>query len=397
MTTMKYILLLFSLISFSLTAEEVTLSRIKLSISNHLYVWDDPSVYPEKDLDGFTYPAVVLSQIDLQPGDSLALDEMEEELRRAKLRLEQKGWFYEVQTRLTPSRETDGLYSISIILQEGFRQRYNAGPFWGGFGIDNLGGRGDSLFLMAGWNRNGARWSRHFQPGSPLSLESELLYSAAIQEEQPYRSLSLKEGLQWQYSPDSILTLSLEKGLALEDTPLYSNGHWQGMVGFGVDNYLDKSVLLRQKLDLEFFGTMDEEWAAGAAMDAEQVLQWRSVRWKYSGALRYSYQDRPALLQTTLKENYLRSGYQDGEGRSDNFISLNTDLALAMEGRNMSFYPFISMDHCWLDYEEHKESLGLGLHIFFDSPVFLDFRIHYGMDLEGKGLFQINTYWGKPY
>lgn len=113
-----------------------------------------------------TDPALVRAAfLEVAEGDTLDEARLDEVATLVRDRLVSLGTFDEVNVWVIRSKTNPGTAALVAEVTEGFPFRFGGGPYWGHFGVVNLGGRGHDLDLWLGTNRQAVGWTAH--PGAP--------------------------------------------------------------------------------------------------------------------------------------------------------------------------------------------------------------------------------------
>lgn len=398
MSPMRNYLFLILLLSSPVFSEEVVLSKIKISLDESLYVWNIGERIPEKDSQGFSHPQAVLSFLDLKPGDSLEQSDLERKVEQASRRLEDSGWFYQIQLHLIPSRREENRFYLVIQLKQGYLKRYMGGPLWGGFGLVHFKGREDSLFLEGGYNRAGAEYNHYPLRFSPLFFTMAGHYHSSLpweKKEYSYLTSRLSLGVMlhpdwdikashrvfWELeNPNHETGFSQESSLAFffQSTPYKENqGRVQSLVQ-GSLLYLDE-FNPRGKIITQLWIPTNP-----LLLRLQYSLLGESI---FSGEIH----------QESLIDGYLRSGYREGGGRSHSFHGGSFEAAFPMDFPSIQLYPFLFCDLLWLNYQQREEAYGGGMHFYWKAPVFVDLQTFWGNNLQNESVFHIAVSWGDPY
>lgn len=368
-----------------------------MAVNDQRYIWEESNPIPSVSNEGFTHPATILSFLDLEPGDELSLEQLERRVEQARIRLEESNLFYLVELNLVPSRVNQGHITLVIRLTEGFRQRYNGGPFWAYWGLDNLHGRGDSLGIWAGWNRNQLEYLRHLSPGGPLSIGLKGGYLASpFYDDQEYQqvfgALSLDYGL------TSSSSISLEYWYHY---PLITNGFIsdQSRISTSLTSAWlfteAQNSSLSMRIGLSESLTLQEQSSASLEFRALLHLGQAIGQVKVHSMLADPFLD--PFFNKPLIQGYLRSAHGEGHQRSHHFGGYSVEFPLPLEFDHINLYPYVYWDQLWLDYQERAEGLGVGMHLFIPAPVLLDLNLWGGMNLNGETLVHIEVSLGNPY
>jgi len=378
-------------------AGQVEIQRIKLSSFTNRYSWENAEPIPLRKEGDFTHPGVIFSFFDLKPGESMPLEILEEKVRRGEIRLRHSGWFYHSEVILIPSRRNEGAYTLSIRYQDGFRQRYGGNTLWAAWGMQNLYGRGGAMMLITGYNRNEIQYEYPLKPGGRTLLQVQTSWKQSLWYEEPWQEGSGSLGMAFRITPDWTIQGSLSGGYPMQQSRVLTQPYLQPELNLNYLGRIYKDHLIRHRFESSVYLSLADQSLWGSFIQWEQVRQWNRLIWMYSGNGTYCSGERQPYLKTSLKEAFLRSGFQQGQSLSDRFVSVNQHWALEWEHEQIILYPQLTVDLLYLNYREWQESLGAGIHCYWKSPVFVDLEAHYGINLQGEDLFQIQVSWGNPF
>jgi hypothetical protein len=375
--------------------------RIKLEIQGQRYVWEDPQEYPVRLTGGFTHPRVILSQIALQPLQTLDFEDLQRRVNQGRVRLEESGLFYGLQLHLIASRQFENRYTLVIQAQEGFRQRYMADALWASWGLNNVKGRGDQFFLTVGYNRTDIQYIYHFLPGSPWSTTLQAGYAGALPWEDYFGITHGLGQLNYRVTPDSSLSFGWAAWHPLQRNTLLLDDRQELFLTGQFHSTPQEADQFRYGLSLQAFtenlAQNPQELYGRSEANLQCWIPLGPFVQKSRVSLLHSQEVLDPYLKKSLIDGYLRSGFLQAQGTSHDFVSYNGDLALPMKLEKFNLYPFVYGDLTYL-YDSHwQEALGAGIHMYFEAPVFVDVQLYGGSNLRGEWTLQFHVDFGQPY
>lgn len=142
---MERIIILFSLVFIISNSFALTINKIKVTGNTHTSAETILAFVPE-----------------LQEKHEYSQEELDGIVKRGKERLDYTGWFYKADIYIAPSKEGPDFRNIVIEVQDGFLYRFDGGPIYGSFGMDNVYGSGENYLLTLGWNAQYAQFGSQF-------------------------------------------------------------------------------------------------------------------------------------------------------------------------------------------------------------------------------------------
>lgn len=367
-----FIILLLT-IGSCLFSEDITIYKIKFIINDEIYTWIQGEEIPINSTLGNTEPKVLLTYFSWICGDIVDAQDLESELSRTQIRLEESNLFYGVSVSVIPPRKYPNRRTVIIKVTDGFRMRFGGGNAYGMFGIENFKGTGISFIGKAGYKILEFDYSDStpFKNDIFWGINFGYYFDSFENRVNPYLGIRL--------TPD----LSILIGTKLFDKSIYSQLQFYNTTTF------DSLFLLK----ISFLGFFDSKLKIYGYSKVK--LYWKDINL----GLRVAAGDRG--LSSNLFDNYfdpynsIRSGYSLSELTSKQYIIFKGQLRYSFPDFfipplfNVNTSLFIYSDLGLVD-GSFRDAYGGGGSIYFDSPVFTGFTFCYGFNGEGIGRFIFN-------
>lgn len=358
--------------------------------------------------NSYTDSSVILYfALELKEGKEYTESELSNLASRIEERLKNTGWFYNAKVYISQASRGEDYRNVIIEVEEGFLYRFYGGNAYGGFGMDNLSGKGDAYRLELGYNRQLLRFTKLF-PSFNTQIKGDLgnlnttIYSN--DREVNIQSAGIKSDIFYFLNPDFAFYLGDEYRKNFDISYNYLFDSYYPETGIVLDKrnkkfspskgyYLDLNYRYlsfsyhRFGIDARFFASLFENltFATRLIFITEEV----NVPYFYNlsiigiDGVRANYSDS---VGTSLVQANFEMRWQFYSVRL--FSMINTIFELTA---------FLDAGKAFGDFEKIKEvenyaiATGLGLRIFFDNPVFLPVRLEAGFDKNFKLAFYFDV------
>lgn len=401
------------------TGGRITVGRVKIEIGEDLYVWNQGEPIPEKTASGITSPATVMSFVNVQPGDVMAVSALDREVYRASQRLTGSRFFYEADVAVIPPSNDLSRRTVYVRVTEGFLDRFGGGNAYGMYGRDNIGGERKSFRAYAGYNRAGGEFTDDRLFGTDIIAGGKLYYTSsdrAVRDLIKSRSFDATLFAGYRFTP----------GLKLVCDARYRFIAIQHLSASVKDDEKDRErrVYNRNMIDYAsflpaFYGTfaygleLSEENISSAGIEGIDARRYHGVLKSSVGtdaiSLNVKFSSgviggKPAFYDLfdlyTTEDESVRSGYSARELFARDFAMMNAELRFGIyEAKippiiTIRFAGFLFADMAYLSGTRKemfsspmKDAYGVGVRILFDSPVFAYFSFSYGLNRDKDGRF----------
>jgi hypothetical protein len=394
-------------------SETVKLVKLRIIISGALYEWTTEGMAKPEETSSVLKEQTVISFTGLRPGRDYTPAKLEGEIARTRYRLEESGYFYDVNVTTVPPRRNPGERTVIIEVTEGFLMRFGGGNAYAMFGQVGLGGERQEVRAYGGWNQNGLAYAHHRLGGLPLLLGGSLFYygpggganSAGLPElSENTRPLAgtittglyggpdfqggfgmdaifpLEEGSPaWIFSAGPYLSYNPIFPAAKGNRPITANVN---LKGFWYPQYQSGKALAAAALHIPL--PLSLEWSLlGSGGGAPEGLPGFGLFNLYEG-----------LTLNGCEGGGIRSG-EDRETLMTRFYALgSTEMRYTALDRTiarivrMKLILFAFAEGARLfDKDAWTDAFGAGLRLHFDNPIFAWFSFSYGWTHEGRGRF----------
>ncbi|MFH1825574.1 MAG: hypothetical protein ABH873_10205 [Candidatus Firestonebacteria bacterium] len=423
---MKNIFILFSLVFLLVikvngdtSLDVISISKIKLIIEEKEYVWDEKDKIPEKGEEDITSPFTIISFLNIFPGQKISLLELEKEVKTAKNRLINSGFFYKVNVVIIPPREKLDYRTILIKTKEGFLYRFGGGKIYGMFGMDNLDGKRKSFKVFLGTNPTGIEFidesflESHFLMGAKAHCFN--IFDSPVANYQLFKASFLSG-----YFIHSDIFLGLDfflkcmKILEISSniTPEFLGGLERNDIvispNFSFKSYEETSLA---QFEFNINGRVNFILPLKESESKISYIVRGAAKMKFSEEHSVNLQVSTGGANETLpymekfnlydtQDISIRGGYNALDLLVDRFLLINTEWRFCLAKFfvppffNTRIEGFIYLDNGWIGkigeekyLTNYYDGYGPGIRLLFDNPVFAYFSFSYGTNLSGQTRF----------
>ncbi len=400
---------------FLLCAESLTISKIRITVGESEYLWSkDADIELTGEEESYISPYTVISYTSLFPGKTINQEDLDDEVMRTQMRLEDSGLFYTASVQIVPPRKNPTERTIIISVTEGFLHRFSGGNAYGMYGLDGLGGERSSLYTYAGWNLWG------------VSYAHENLFNKGVIAAASFASYDLLPSLFLDdYSHTMQGTMHIGKYLTPDiGLTLFSRILFTPLMSSFSDTYSSVGPVIRVHHDE--FKPFDFSWnmETSALWYMNQTSYQIASKWAIRKNFAEDYFNEKNLGQKLTLAILLSGGYENSSApEALSFNLYNTDARNVRSGYSkeellgMSYalfstelrYNIISLkippaftcgpqvfaftDIAFLEtrnalgHYNFTDAYGLGLRLLLDNPIFAYFTFSFGWNHEGEGRF----------
>jgi hypothetical protein len=394
--------------------ETVKLVKLRIIISGDLYEWTTEGMAKPEETIFVLKEQTVISFTGLRPGKDYTQAGLEGEIARTRYRLEESGYFYDVNVSAVPPRRNPGERTVIIEVTEGFLMRFGGGNAYAMFGRVGLGGERQEVRAYGGWNRNGLAYVHHRLGGLPLLLGGSLFYyglgggaanDAGLPElSEDTRPLAgtITTGVyggpdfQGGLGMDAVFPLEegspewiFSAGPYLSYNPIFpaADGGWPitmnvNLKGFLYPQYQSGKALAAAALHIPL--PLNLEWSLlGSGGDAPEGLPSFGLFNLYEGLTLNGYEGG-GIRSGEDRETLMTRAYALGSTEL-RYTALDRTLARILRVK-LILFAFAEGARLF-DKEAWADAFGAGLRLHFDNPIFAWFSFSYGWTHQGRGRF----------
>lgn len=397
----------------------VSISKIKIIIEEKEYVWEEKDLIPKKGENDITSPFTIISFLNIFPGQKISLLELKKEVKNAKIRLINSGFFYDVNVLIIPPKEKLDCRTILIKIKEGFLYRFGGGKIYGMFGMDNLNGERKSFKLFLGLSPVGIEFidesflKSHFLVGVKAHYFN--IFDSTIANYQLFKTSFLSG---YFIQPDIFLGLDIFwKYVKITEvisniTPEFLGGLERSDIlvspNFSLKSYEETSFA---QFEFNINGRVNFIFPLKESDSKISYLTRVSAKMKFSEEHSVNLQVSTGGANETLSyiEKFnlydtpdisVRGGYNALDLLVDRFFLINTEYRFCLTKFfippffNTKMEGFIYLDNGWTGkigedkyLTDYYNGYGSGIRLLFDNPVFTYFSFSYGTNLKGQTRF----------
>jgi hypothetical protein len=395
----------------------VKLIRVRIIINGDLYEWTTGGITGPEESVSSLKERIVLSLTGLRPGRDYTPAKLEGEIARTRYRLEESGYFYNVNVSAVPPRRNPGERTVIIEVTEGFLMRFGGGNAYAMFGRAGLGGDRQEVRGYGGWNRNGLAYAHHRLGGLPLFFGGSLFYygpggaahdAGTLELSEAARPLAgalnaglyggpdflggfgadavfpLEEGAPaWIFSAGPFISYNPIFPMPKGNRPITANVNLRG---FWYPQYQSGKALVAAALHipLPLPDSLSLEWSLlGAGGGAPEGLPGFALFNLYEGLTLNGYEGG-GIRSGEDRETLMTRAYALGSTEL-RYTALDRTIARIVR---MKLILFAFAEGVRLfDKAAWADAFGAGLRLHFDNPLFAWFSFSYGWTHEGRGRF----------